>query len=335
MIRGAASLQYGTQFGGLVNFILRPPPAHRKARLESRQTFGSYGLWSSFQRFAGTSGRWSYSAHYQHKQGNGFRPNSRFRSHQGYVQLGYAFSEQSAVRAEVTLLHYLARQPGGLTDAQFTADPFQSNRGRNWFAVDWRLASLRWDHRFADQTRMSVQCFGLHASREAVGFRTNRVSQIDDPNAARDLLRGGFRNGGMEARFLHRYRMGRRSGILLVGSKLYLARNTAIQGPASADSTADFRLRTDLFPDYPFQSDFIFPNRNLAVFSENIFRLSPTFSLTPGVRFEILDTQSEGAFRRINFDLAGNPILNEEFRDDRRLFRTRLLLGLGTELSGW
>jgi Fe(3+) dicitrate transport protein len=49
VIRGAASLQYGTQFGGFINFKFKAPPANKKIQLTSRQTYGSFGLFNSIQ----------------------------------------------------------------------------------------------------------------------------------------------------------------------------------------------------------------------------------------------------------------------------------------------
>ena len=329
VVRGAASLQYGTQFGGLVNFVFREPNRRKKLELLTRQTVGSNGLFTSFNALSGTVGKVGYYGYYNYKRGDGFRPNSGFSSHNGYLHLDYALSERSQLRFEYTYLDYLAQQAGGLTDAQFYADPFQSNRARNWFAVDWQLWNLRWNHKFSDRTNASVSLFGLDAGRQAVGFRTNRVSQVDDTAAARDLLLGEFNNVGLEARLLHRYTIGERSAVLLLGGKLYRAENTAVQGPGTNGADANFSLATADFPEFPNQSDFLFPNRNLALFGEHIFYLNDRLSLTPGVRYEFIRTEAEGTFRRIDFDLAGNAIRDETFSESVSKPRSRVLLGLG------
>src|ERR1700761_3850280 len=48
IVRGAASLQYGTQFGGMVNFKLKKGPADKKAELIVRQTRGSWKFSNTF-----------------------------------------------------------------------------------------------------------------------------------------------------------------------------------------------------------------------------------------------------------------------------------------------
>ena len=331
VVRGAASLQYGTQFGGLVNFVFREPNRTRPIELVTRQTVGSYGLLTSFNSLSGQLGPVGYYGFYNYKRGDGFRPNSGFRAHTGFLHLDFspAAAPQMKVSLEYTHQDYLAQQAGGLTDAQFYRDPFVSNRARNWFAVHWNLLSLRLDQQFGTRTNFSVNVFGLDASREAVGFRTNRVSQVDDLDAPRDLLIGTFQNYGVETRLLHRYQLANQEAIALVGIKYYRASNTAVQGPGTASAEADFSLATERFPSYPNQSDFAFPNRNLALFGEHIFYLGERFSVTPGLRYEYIRTASEGSFRRFDFDLAGNAIRDRTFTDDRIFSRNLLLLGVG------
>ena len=329
VVRGAASLQYGTQFGGLVNFVFHRPEPNDRFQLISRQTVGNFGLFTSFNSVSGTIGKVGYYGYYNYKRGDGFRPNSGFASHNAYLNLTYEPDENSRLSLELTYLNYLAQQAGGLTDAQFYNNPYQSNRTRNFFDVDWRLYSLRYERRLSDQTNFSINLFGLDAARSAVGFRTNRVSQIDDLNAPRDLIVNEFNNYGAEARLVHRYSLGRRSAVALVGTKFYRAKNSAFQGPGTSSTTADFTLATGQFPSFPNQSAFDFPNRNVAVFAEHVLYLNDHWSVTPGIRYEYINTQSEGSYRRIDFDLAGNPIRDAEFTDDRMFARNLLLLGAG------
>lgn len=329
VVRGAASLQYGTQFGGLVNFKFKKPNPTKAIEWTSRQTLGSFDLRTSFNSLSGTIGKLSYYTYFNYKVGSGFRPNSDFGSRNYFAHLGYAFSENTKLTLETTFLNYLAQQPGGLTDAQFLEDPTFSNRDRNWFDVDWKLYSARLDHKFSARTDLSLNVFGLDASRKALGFRTNRVSQGDDPDEPRELLVDNFQNWGVEARVLSRYKFRGNESALLLGSKFYKTSNDQRQGPGSNASNADFTFADTQFPNYERQSQFDFPNLNIAFFGENIFSLTDKLTLTPGFRLEHIKTESLGSYKNIVLDLAGNPILNEDIEDNRVFDRTFLLLGLG------
>ena len=333
VVRGAASLQYGPQFGGLVNFKFKKPNPNKTIEWVSRQTVGSFDLRTSFNSLSGTVGDFSYYTYFNYKEGNGFRPNSRFSSRNYYGHFEYQISRKTSLALETTLLNYLAKQPGGLTDVQFMENPDFSNRERNWFDVDWKLFSLRLEHQFSNNTDFSINLFSLDASRKALGFRTNRVSQPDDPNEPRELLADNFYNWGAEARILNRYKIKETDAVLLLGTKYYQTSNNQQQGPGSTALGPDFSFATDDFPNYERQSQFDFPNLNLAFFGENIFNLSKTFSLTPGFRFEYIKTESEGSFRNIVLDLAGNTLLNEEIPDNRTFERNFLLLGLGASFK--
>ena len=76
VVRGAAALQYGTQFGGLINFKMHQPVPDKKIELIARQSVGSFNFFSSFNSLSGTVGKLSYYTYYHHKQSDGFRPNS-------------------------------------------------------------------------------------------------------------------------------------------------------------------------------------------------------------------------------------------------------------------
>ncbi|MEN1786306.1 MAG: TonB-dependent receptor, partial [Bacteroidota bacterium] len=329
VVRGAASLQYGPQFGGLINFKFKKPNPNKKIELISRQTVGSFNLLTSFNSLSGTVGNFSYYTYFNYKEGDGFRPNSNFNSRNYFGHFGYQLSNKTKITGELTLFNYLTKQAGGLTDVQFNEDPSFSNRSRNWFDVDWFLYALRVEHDFSPKTDLSIQVFGLDATRSAVGYRENRVFAEDDLAAPRELLVDNFANWGFEGRLLHRYQLLDKKNILLLGTKYYDANNDQRQGPGSQDNTADFNFRLSEFPNYGRQAQFAFPNKNLAFFAENIFYVTDKLSITPGLRWEYIRTESDGFVTRIETDLAGNVLLNEDVPDNRTLERDFFLFGVG------
>ncbi|SNS52747.1 Fe(3+) dicitrate transport protein [Ekhidna lutea] len=347
VVRGAASLQYGTQFGGLINFKMKQP-ADKPIELVSRQSVGSFGLFNSFNSLSGTMGNFSYYTYFNYKTGDGFRSNAGFDSKNYFGSFGYAFSERTSATLEFTSLNYLAQQPGGLTDPWFQSDSAYtvSNRSRNWFEVNWKLYALKLEHKLTTRTDLSLTLFGLDAERNAVGFRgdprelnANPITQEDEqePNGSyvysRDLIRGQFQNWGAEARFLTRYALGRKDAVLLLGSKYYHANNTSRQGPGSRGTGADFDFTLEENPNYVNQSDFEFPNRNLAIFGENILFINDRLSITPGFRYEFIRTASKGTYNVEDIDLARNVTPLGDSTDNRTFERSFVLLGIGLSYS--
>ena len=328
IIRGAASLQYGTQFGGLINFITKTPTENKRLELVTRNTIGSNDLITNFTSIGGTNKEFSYYGFFNYKEGSGFRPNSSFSSRNIYGKIINDITPSLSVSIELTYLDYLAQQAGGLTDKMFIQDPYQSNRERNWFAVNWLLYNMQIKHDISINTTQKISFFGLQASRDALGFRSNRVDQIDQ-STERDLINGVFRNYGFEYRILHKSTVLNYKTISLLGTKFYQAKNSSRQGPGSSEEIANFDFQNNLYPYYNNQSEYKYPNLNISLFGENIIYLNKKTSLTPGFRFEYIDTRSEGYYKQINLDAASNPIWDTIIYEDNHNKRDFFLFGIG------
>lgn len=332
VVRGAASLQYGPQFGGMLNFVMKDGPTDRKFSVESRQTVASYGFFNTFNAIGGTLGRFRYYVFGQFRRGDCWRCNSEFNTYSAYGSLTYTSKKGTSVRAEYTRLWYLSRQAGGLTDAQFEQDARASYRDRNWFSIDWNLMSVSMEHAFTDRTRLNVRAFGVVAGRDALGF-LGSPDQTDPADAMgapayqlnRDLIQGRFRNMGAEMRQMHRYDLLGQPQTVLVGVRGYRGHTYNRQGPASAGSDADFRF-VEADDD---ESHSEHPSWNAAVFAEHVFNVGGKLSITPGFRMEYIRTGSEGMSRKTYRNLAGDIVLDSVTEGNFTKERWFPLFGLG------
>ena len=329
LVRGAASLQYGTQFGGLLNFKLKEGDPDRKAALTTEQTVGSFGQLTHFTSVGGTVGKVSYYGFGQLRRGDGWRANAGFEQATGYLDVHYQASEKLRVGLELTRMGYRAQQAGGLLDFEFERDARQSKRARNWFDVDWGLAALHVDYALSDAAKLNVRTFVLDAQRAAVG----ELGPINrpDPLRERDLLIGEYRNFGQEWRLLHRFSLRGRPAPGVLGVRVYSGLTRNRQGTGTAGAAPDFTFAADSLGEAsaPDGSDYRFPSRNVAVFGEQILRLTDAWSITPGVRFEYIRTASEGYYRQRV--VAGNQVLlDRRVADAARNERSLVIAGLGT-----
>jgi len=326
IVRGAASLQYGTQFGGLLNFQFRKGSEDKKIEFTTRQTLGSWNFFGTFNSIGGTvaKGKLNYYAYYSYKRGDGYRPNAGFDFHNAFASVRYQINPNLLIHADVTRMTYLAQQPGGLTDRQFSQNPRQSFRERNWFRVDWNLLALNLTYRFTDKTQLNIRNFGLLASRESLG-NLERINVADFGNN-RTLIAGDFRNFGNETRLLHRYTAFGRTQAFVTGIRIYRGTSTAKQGDGNNGTGPSFRY---LNPEDLENSDYTFPNENYAAFAEHIFDLSPKFSITPGIRFEHIRTFAEGYYKQVVRDNAGNVIVSKKIDENNRRVRSLVLAGIG------
>ncbi|MBC7864018.1 MAG: TonB-dependent receptor [Bacteroidia bacterium] len=324
VVRGAASLQYGTQFGGFINFKFKQAPRDKVIQAETKQTVASFGLYNSFTSISGTKNRLSYYVFYQYKKGDGWRANSAFKVHTAHACLNYRFSKKLTLTTEYTFMDYLAQQAGGLTDNLFKKDPRQSIRNRNWFKVNWNLAALNFDYDINETSRLNMRTFGLYAQRDALGYMGSITTA--DPLTERNLLQDKFRNTGTELRYLKQYNFLKSVGTFLFGGRYYRGLTLRKQGLGSERADADFNY---LHPDDLEHSDYKFPSENFSLFSENVFRFNSKFNVTPGLRYEYIATKSAGYYNEQYTDLAGNVIYKTKVNDKRSSYRSFVLAGLG------
>ena len=107
ILRGAASLQYGTQFGGLVNFVMKKPNYNKNIELITRNTLGSNNLYTNFTSLSKSGKKLSYYGYINYKKGDGFRDNSKFESTNTFQYLEYKFNNSTTLSSEITYLSYL------------------------------------------------------------------------------------------------------------------------------------------------------------------------------------------------------------------------------------
>ncbi len=333
IVRGAASLQYGTQFGGMINLKLKEGNRDKRISGKTVNTYNSVGYFNTYNEIGGQSGKLNYYSFYNYRTGSGYRPNTGFDAGTGFVRLQYDFSEKFKLSAEYTNMGYEAQQAGGLTDVQFAQDPYQSLRERNWFKVNWNLFAVNLDYKFSGKTVINSRFFGIASTRQALGYLRppNRQDGLTDPNDLtsyenRDLIVDYYRNVGNETRLLHKYQIKDLPTAFLIGVRAYKGFTTKKQGYGSTGTGPDFSFSDEL----KSKSDYDFPSTNLAAFAENIFNINDRLSITPGLRYEYIQTTADGFYdSSVRLPLTGEIIIDSSTYEMRESNRSILLGGIG------
>jgi Fe(3+) dicitrate transport protein len=318
IVRGASSLQYGPQFGGLMNFVMRKPDKSKRFTFETLNTVGNNGLFSTFNYLGGTEGKWNYTAYYQKRIGNGWRENGYFNTDHAHVEVNYAASNRLKLGLEMTYMTTESQQPGGLTDEQFSQDARQSTRSRNWFSTPWFVPALTAEYIVSENTKLSWKTFGTFAERNSVGFM-RPINQEDDLGN-RQLDRDFYTTYGSELRMISNYRFLGKEQTLATGVRYF---NGFIDRKQNGEGDAGTSMNFELVDGGAYRRDLDFSNINYAAFAENIFRFSDKFLATAGVRLESIYSNMEGRFNIVN----GQEVpLNPQTRS-----RNFLLFGVGSE----
>ncbi len=333
IVRGASSLQYGTQFGGIINFKLNSGVDSQKVQVIQRQTAGSWGFFNTSTSVGGTVGKLNYYAFYQHKSGDGWRSYSHFNVNTGYVSATFKASNKLSITAQYTHMDYLEQQPGGLNDVMFATDPRQITKQRNWFKVNWNLGAVLLDYDIANHLKFNTRLFGLSAERSALGA----IYTVIDPGGPRQYRTDTYQNWGNESRLIYSYNIKKDySSTLLAGIRYYNGhtdRQIGNGNDGSGGSKSDFAFSKTNVVDSLTYSHYTFPNHNTSLFAENIFRINSKFSIIPGLRYESLVTKADGFYNSFVQDRAGNIIYNQPINENRDSKRSFLIGGIGVSYN--
>ncbi|MBK9382880.1 MAG: TonB-dependent receptor [Chitinophagaceae bacterium] len=325
VVRGQGALQYGPQFGGLVNYILRNgSEISKKFEFETQQTVGSNALINSYNAIGGKSGKWHYYSFFDHRNGDGWRQNSRYFTNAGYGTATYYFNPKLSLTAEVMFSHIRSQQPGGLTDLQIDLDAQQSFRSRNWFDIKWTTPVLILNYQLNESTKWNTKLFVTIGNRSSVGFLQS-ITVKDSINSGtgeynnRTVQVDNYRNYGLESRIITDYKIGKLQNTLSGGIRLYTGTTHRM---ADGNGTTGSSYDVSIIGNYP--RDINFDSKNAAAFAENIFRFSDKFYIIPGIRLEWLEGSASG---RNGYTSGGVEILLQNINRSRSF----VLAGIGTE----
>ncbi len=325
VVRGRGALQYGPQFGGMVNYILRNGSEFKKkVEFESQQTIGSNALFNSYNAIGGKTNKLHYYAFFDHRNGDGYRENSKYFTNSGYTTTTYFITPKLSLTAEVMHSHIRSQQPGGLTDDQLKENSKQSLRSRNWFDIKWTIPAFILNYSINETTRWNTKLFATVGDRNSVGFLQS-ITTKDSVNTLtgqfnnRALQIDNYRNYGFESRVITDYDLGNLKNTLSLGIRLYKG---STHRRANGKGTTGNGY--DMAEAGKYVSDINFNSQNAAAFFENIFRVNKKLLLIPGIRYEWLLGAANG---RNEYTASGGEIVLQNIKRSRSF----LLAAIGAE----
>ncbi len=296
MVRGAASLQFGAQFGGLVNYITESAPADKKFQFTTSQTTGSFGLFNSFNAIGGNYKKISYYGFVQYRNIEGYRENSRQWQLSGFGKLQYNINPKLTTGIEYSFLRNRIQMPGGLTDSQFAADSKLSTRARNWLKSPWNILNHYINYTASGNTNLAVKTTYIFSNRSLVWRNEDGgAAAADDIDPAtgqfvpREVEKENMHSITSEARLSTSYKTGDHKSTFAAGMRFSYGWFKRLGG-GEGTTNSDF----DLSISGEWEYNFDFTTTNFAPFAENIFRIGKKLTVTPGIRVEFLNNTALG-----------------------------------------
>lgn len=295
LVRGTGSLQYGAQFGGMLNYISKQPDSTKAITFESINSIGSFGHQSTYNAISGTVGKFQYYAYFSVRKSDGYRDNSKSDYGGESVMLIYNASSNLKITGEVSRSNYVYQIPGPLTDSMFQADPSQSTRARNYFNPEIYVPSLKVEWAINSNTNLLLTSSAVLGDRNSVMFdRPANVPDALNPTtlqyAQRQIDMDHFNSYTTELRMSHKYPLFKSLSTLAGGIQL-MNNNMNRQQLGKGTTGTDFDLS---LAEPGFARDLRFKTKNIAFFLENNFRITNSLSVNPGFRMEMGESEMYG-----------------------------------------
>ncbi|MFM9026706.1 MAG: TonB-dependent receptor, partial [Bacteroidota bacterium] len=326
IIRGSASLQFGPQFGGLLDYCMKSGDSTKKISLESQQSLGSYGLFSSYNSLGGELDGFNYFISYHHRSAEGWRMNSDYETDHFYSRLAYRPSSRMEASLELTVLRNKLQQPGGIVDSDLQSEAKNSTRSRNWLETPWNNAAFRMKFSPLDNWEIDGLISTNIAERNSVGFVSpiNVTDSMDGSTgfySPRQIDKDGYVTFMSELRSSYRYQLYGFVQTFSAGIRYHDGTIRRLQkGVGSTGTTSDFSLKNI---NDGYANELEYSTGNMAFFAEHLFHIGERLIVVPGFRLENLESSAMG---RIGFEKSLNT--NSV---DQQLKRTFLLTGIGLE----
>jgi Fe(3+) dicitrate transport protein len=290
VIRAGAALQFGSQPGGAINFIMKMPRLDAPFHFTTRNVFGSYGYYRNYTEIDGTVGPLGYYFYYDHRQQDGFRAaNSDYDLNAGSARLVWDVTNDSRFILTLDAYDEEHGEPGGLRRREAVNPPNSvfveddrnaSTRFFDRFRLERYYATLEYQKFFSVRTQLDIKAFGGYLTRwskrqRGGGFGTLPSGPDAETNSIQ--LRADYTEG-VDTRLRHDYNLLGDVSTFAGGVYFYHAlqdRRDERGSTPDAEHGALRNLNTG-------------ETWNGALFAENRFHFG-RLSIVPGMRLEFLN----------------------------------------------
>ncbi|QXH60319.1 TonB-dependent siderophore receptor [Pseudomonas azerbaijanorientalis] len=298
VVRGAGSVRYGPQnVGGVINFVTRAIPEQASAEIGTTLETSQHGGWKHIDTafMGGTADNgMGVALLYSGVNGNGYRESNNGNDIDDVIlKTHWAPTDVDDFSLNFHYYDAKADMPGGLTQAQYDADPFQSVRDYDSFSGRRKDVSFKWARQIDDRTQAEVLTYYTDS------FRGSTI-------ASRDLKTlnsypRSYYTFGIEPRVSHVFDVGPTTQEVSVGYR-YL--KEAMHEEASRVALVNNEPVVRPGADGHVYQDRTGGTEANSVYVDNKIDVGH-WTVTPGIRFEHISTDWHD---RPVLDNAGKPV---------------------------
>jgi Fe(3+) dicitrate transport protein len=197
VIKGASPVLYGGySVGGVVNMI------SKRGEVTPQTNVGlSFGSWNAMTAQISTgadNGKFNYHVSGLRRQGDGYRDRSEYGVNDYAIRLGGKLNENGEISLYLNYFSENSETPGGITQAQYNADPTQSQHSSDHFYAKRFSTALSYKHNLSEVQTISTSIYGNYFQRDwyiAYSNPTNNgflrdihaIGNVTDYNLTKDI----------------------------------------------------------------------------------------------------------------------------------------------------
>ncbi len=312
LVRGTGSLQYGAQFGGMINYVNKAPDVNYPFSTEIYTSVGSFGLRSYHVNASGKAGKFRYFFWVNQKESDGYRSNSSSNFDAQNLSLFYDVNQKVKLKLELTRSYYLTKVPGALTDSLFAINPTTSTRSRNYYSPEIFVPSFKLNWKLGHYSDVEFISSAVLGSRNSVLFDRpanvpDTISSVTGDYVNRQVDIDTFNSFTNEFRYLLQFSLwGCQSttaaGVQYMNNDL----NRRQLGRGTAGSDYDLSL---VQPGWG--RDIHYKTQNIAAYVEQGFNWKEKFSFNLAARYENGKSIFDGSTIYYNEEAFKNTITHQ------------------------
>lgn len=299
VIRGGGAVRYGPQnVGGIINFKSRSIPTTQGITGDATVRYNSFsqgGSSTQTSAFLGgtTENGLGIALLYSGMEGSGWRADSNERLNDFALKMRYELSPTSEIYGKVSYYDVLSHTPGGLTTAQYNADPFQNTRKTDYWSGTRKGFDLGYLNTLSDNQEFEIRTYFNQSSRKSVLINAARTQLGYQPR--------NYETFGIEPRYTQRFALGSTTNDVTVGYRYLRERGD--------DISNNQIIATGVF--VPVSNNINSTDANSVYIDDKI--AIGKWRITPGLRYEKIKSTRYDVGSRATFAVSNNkplPSLN-------------------------
>jgi Fe(3+) dicitrate transport protein len=295
VVRGGGAVRYGPQnVGGIINFRSRSIPEgdgiHGDASVRYND-FGEGGSNRQYSAFVGgtVSNGLGVALLYSGMEGSEWRKGSDERVNDVALKFRYPLNNHSEVYGKVSYYDVLSRTPGGLTVAQYNADPFQNTRPTDFWSGDRHGVDVGYLNTISTTQEFEIKAYYNESFRQSALINAAKTQITWQPRNYEVL--------GIEPRYTQRFNAGGMTHDVTVGYRYLRERgddNSYLQTVSTGvnGTTTSFINSTDAH----------------AAYIDDRIALGQ-WRITPGVRYEQISSTRNDVAAKSTFETDNTKAL--------------------------